>query len=481
MTKKAILWFRRDLRLRDNPALCKAVRENYEILPVYIQDTRLENQENADRPGGASRLFGRYALENLAAALKEKGGLLILKSGDPQEILQNLIQETGAEAVFWNRLYTPAETERDKEIKQILKTNGVHAESFKANLLFEPHEVMNGSGTFYKVYSPYRRACEKIGFHSLPADLPENIVFTQDAVETKNIDNLYPAPTAPDWSGGIREFWGTAPDAADILVSDLIKDKLESYKEARNFPAQDATSRLSPYLAWGVISPLEILDRVLAAPESKGKEHYISELLWREFSAHLLFHAPEMVTANFRPEFNVFPWRDDPAALQKWKKGQTGVPIVDAGMRQLWQTGWMHNRVRMIVGSFLVKHLLIDWREGEAWFRDTLVDYDLANNVASWQWVAGCGADAAPYFRVFNPILQAKKFDQEGEYIRKYVPELKDLPAPHIFEPWAAPSAILHFAKVKIGETYPAPIMEIDKGRDRALQAFDAIKTGNGD
>ena len=469
-----IVWFRSDIRLDDNPALFVASETNRPLILLYIDDSVTPCQHYTK--GGALRWWTHYALENFAKQLEDYKAKLIIRQGNPLDILQDIIQKTKATSVYWNRLYAPSEIQRDTHIKTILKGQNIEVKSFKANLLKEPHEITTGEGGFYKVYTPFRRACERELLDDMPIDPPVALFSFTDNLSSASIDEIFPLPQNPDWAGDMRKTWDITEKAAHHRVKDFIHTHLENYKEARDFPSQNATSRLSPYLARGMISPRRILYYVNQAPASKGREHFISELLWREFSAYLLYHFSFMEQGNFRPAWDDFPWENNMSCLKKWQKGQTGIPIIDAGMRELRLTGYMHNRVRMLVGSFLVKHLLIDWRYGEAWFRDNLVDFDVANNIASWQWVAGSGADAAPYFRIFNPVLQSQKFDKDGDYIKKYVPECRDLQGKYIHAPWEASSGELMMAGIILGKNYPAPIMNLEAGRKRALEIYHNLK-----
>ncbi|MCK6418923.1 MAG: DNA photolyase family protein [Alphaproteobacteria bacterium] len=464
----ALFWFRQDLRLQDNTALNAALNKGYSIIPVYILD-----HDNAGpwAMGGASRWWLHESLASLNRAL---GGRLILKSGRPEKILPTLIGQTGAKAVFWNRCYEPWQIARDKTIKDDLKGRGITVESFKDFLLWEPWEILKDDGTPYKVFTPfYRKGCLGSPLTPLPADplahaWKQQLCTSQDGGDLLSGLGLLPKI---NWHATLAQTWQPGETGAQIRLQEFIQRGLRGYKQDRNRPDFENVSRLSPHLHFGEISIRTLWHTVQNAGRSEGLEsdtdHFCSELGWREFSAYLLYHYPDLPRAPLQPRFAHFPWRDDPAALRAWQKGQTGIPIVDAGMRQLWQTGWMHNRVRMIVASFLVKNLLIHWHHGEDWFWDTLVDADLANNSASWQWVAGCGADAAPYFRIFNPVTQGEKFDPRGDYVRQYVPELSALSADEIHAPWTSrhtPAA------------YPPPLVDLKASRTRALAAFEQIK-----
>ena len=477
MLENAVLvWFRRDLRLNDNPALAAAVASGRPILPVYILDDGAET-----RPiGAASKWWLDKSLRALAADLERLGSRLILRVGDVERTLQDLVLETGAGAVHWNRLYEPGQTSRDARLKTSLKSQGIAVESFNASLLVEPWKVTTGAGGPFKVFTPFWRAAQP---HleltqSPPAPARLNAPADWPASEPLACWKLH--PTKPDWSEGFR-IWTPGETGAHVRLERFLANGLCNYAEGRDHPAAEAVSRLSPYLHFGEISPRQVWAAVDAAVHhaprlSRDADKFKAELGWREFSHLLLFHQPKLPIENFKPAFDAFPWRDDDAAFRAWTRGQTGYPMVDAGMRELWTTGFMHNRVRMLVASFLVKHLLIDWRKGEQWFWDTLVDADLAANAASWQWVAGSGADAAPYFRIFSPIGQGQKFDADGQYVRKWVPELARLPTSALHEPWTLDPIVLRAAGVTLGVTYPHPIVDHSFARQRALAALEATK-----
>ena len=464
-----IVWFRQDLRLRDNPALVAAHASGAPIIPLYILD-----DINSDpwKMGGASRWWMHQSLHALHACLN---GKMVFAHGDPQAILSELIAETGADKVYWNRCYEPWAIKRDKEIKAKFKGQIGEVRSFNGALLFEPHQVLKEDGTPYKVFTPFfRKGClGRADAPRLPLAAPESLNLLDFKLHSLDALGLMPDIC---WYDGMQEAWCPGEAGAKQCLDVFIDNGLRGYKDGRNFPDRPNTSRLSPHLHFGEISPNEVWHSVKLAMndqkcESDG-EHFLSEMGWREFSNSLLFHFPEMPRRNLQSKFDSFPWLKDNKALSAWQRGQTGYPIVDAGMRELWQTGYMHNRVRMIVGSFLVKNLLLHWHHGEDWFWDTLVDADLANNSASWQWIAGCGADAAPYFRIFNPVTQGQKFDAQGEYVRRYVPELGKLPDKFLHNPWEAPANVLEYGGVKLGETYPRPIVDLKESRDRALAAL---------
>lgn len=465
----AIMWFRQDLRLADNPALSRAVQSG-RLLPIYI----LDDENAADHAmGGASRWWLHHALARLNRDLE---GALRLYRGRAEDVLPQLVETHGAELVCWNRCYEPWRIARDKGIKSALVEAGIKVESDNGSLLWEPWEVLKADGTPYRVFTPfYRRGCLGAAPPRKPLPVPHSLIAAdgKDTL-TVGLDDLDLLPRIR-WDRSLEPHWTIGEAGAQRQLEVFLDDGLANYKEGRNFPARRNVSRLSPHLHWGGISPHQVWHAAATADPSADLDHFRSELGWREFSYSLLYHFPDLPTANLQTSFDRFPWRSDPDLLQRWQRGQTGVPIVDAGMRELWQTGYMHNRVRMIVGSFLVKNLLQHWHDGARWFWDCLVDADLANNSASWQWIAGCGADAAPFFRVFNPVLQGRKFDPEGTYTRRFVPELSDMHDSHLFNPWEAPVEMLKAAGVDLGTTYPKPVVDLKRSREEALAAYKQI------
>ncbi|SOE08411.1 deoxyribodipyrimidine photo-lyase type I [Hoeflea halophila] len=472
----AIVWFRNDLRTADNEALVAACQHSA-VVPVYIRQTG----GKARALGGARNWWLHKSLASLSNDLGRLGAPLILLSGDPTDLIPELVKSTGASAVYWNRRYDPQHLEADSNLKTALQAQGLIVESFAGQLLHEPKKLRAGSGSYYKVYSPFWRALEPDIENRPPLDAPEQLIFLDCASDltTESLDDWDLLPTTPDWSGGLNDTWTPGETGAHERLADFLEERMQGYADRRDIPGVDATSGLSPHLASGEITPAQILEALKttendAAPDDRSK--FRKEVGWREFAWHLLCNEPSLAEKNHNPKFDAFPWRDNSKALTAWQKGLTGYPIVDAGMRQLWQTGWLHNRVRMIVASFLTKHLLIDWRTGEDWFWDTLVDADPASNAASWQWVAGSGADAAPYFRIFNPVLQGLKFDSDGDYVRRFVPELAGIPNKYIHKPWDAPGKVLDAAGVRLGDTYPHPIVDHQLARDRALAAYQEIK-----
>ena len=471
-----IVWFRQDLRLSDNLALSAAVATGRPLVAVYILDDHTPGEW---RPGGASRWWLHHSLASLMADLARLGLTLTLRRGDPRQVIPALLGEAGGDAVFWNRCLEPYAVARDGDLKVGLKQAGIDARSFNAALLREPWEVKTKEGNAFRVYSPFWRACLALGDPPAPLPAP-TIVVPGPSLAGCRLEEWHLLPNSPDWAGGLRVEWQPGEEGARTRLSRFLDEALHGYKSGRDRPDQGWTSRLSPHLHFGEIGPRQIWHATRNAVAASGRadsdaEKFLGEIGWREFSYHLLFRYPDLPALPLRREFEAFPWREDGVALRAWQKGKTGYPVVDAGMRELWTTGWMHNRVRMVVASFLVKHLLIPWQVGEAWFWDTLVDADLAANAASWQWVAGCGADAAPYFRIFNPVIQGQKFDPEGDYVRRWVPELTALPTKYIHQPWSAPEPVLRNARITLGTTYPCPIVEHGFARRRALESFAGL------
>ncbi|HEU0016767.1 MAG TPA: deoxyribodipyrimidine photo-lyase [Methyloceanibacter sp.] len=476
MTAPIIVWFRNDLRLADHPALAAAAETGAAILPLYILD---EATPGRLRMGGASRWWLNGSLASLAKDVQRRGGRLCLHQGKSSDVLAALLAETGASAVHATRGYEPWEPELEKAVASACKESGADFRLFGGRLLFEPEAIVTGGGKPYLVFTPFWKACLAANPPRAPLPAPKRMRFAD--ARSEKLEDLRLLPTQPDWAEGLRETWQPGEAQALARLGSFIQNRLAGYAEDRSRLDIDATSLLSPHLHFGEISPNQVWHAVAHASSAnaradRGAESYLRELGWREFSYHLLQHFPKMPTEPLRSEFSDFPWRNDPGALAAWQKGQTGYPIVDAAMRELWRTGFMPNRARMIVASFLVKHLLIPWQTGANWFLDTLVDADLANNSASWQWVAGCGTDAAPYFRVFNPVLQGAKFDPDGDYVRRWVPELAGLPAPDIQAPWEAPDLVLAEANVRLGKTYPLPIVDHASARVRALAAFATLR-----
>ena len=468
MTERiAIHWFRQDLRLSDNPGLTKAAR--HKILPIYILDD--ENPEQYFM-GAASLWWLHHSLKALSVSL---GNALSVYRGDSKTILDDLCKRLNIAAVYWNRCYEPWRIRRDTQIKEYLKHKGIEVHTYNGSLLWEPWKIKKSDGAPYKVFTPfYRKGCCNAEAPRVPLSKPENLRYIFDQNQM-GIDSLELLPKIP-WDIQLTPHWEMGEDGARKRFETFVNEGLSSYKDGRNFPAKTYVSRLSPYLHFGEISPNRLWHAVRTIGDRKQIDHFCSELGWREFSYSQLYYNPQLPCKNIQSKFDAFPYVENVEHLHAWQIGRTGIPMVDAGMRELWQTGYMHNRVRMIAGSFLVKNLRINWHHGERWFWDTLVDADLANNSASWQWVAGCGADAAPYFRIFNPVTQGQKFDPDGEYVRKYIPEIASLPNKYLFSPWEAPEMILKKARVKLGSTYPHPIVDLKQSRQSALKAFQSLK-----
>ena len=472
---RALVWFRKDLRLRDNPALESALANGKEIIPVFIWN---EEEGRHWRPGAASRWWLHQALKSLADSIKNLGGCLVLDKGRAEELLPLLAKENGADELLYSRAYDPAGLTTQEAVEEAFDNAGIRTESFNASLLNEPWEIQNSSGKPFQVFTPYWRRSRN-GIYKKPATYPANkLIFSEKPTPRSSLDELGLLPEH-QWHDKLFMHWDVSEVAGQAQIAHSAREIVPSYANRRNSPGIDGTSRLSPYLAWGLISPRQVCHAVLQTePEgsNRGENKFLAEIGWREFSYHLLYHFPRIPDQPLRPKYAKFPWLSDSHALSDWKYGRTGYPIVDAGMRQLYETGWMHNRVRMVVASFLVKHLLISWEEGARWFWDTLVDADLASNTQGWQWAAGCGADAAPYFRIFNPITQGEKFDSKGHYSRHWIPSLKSIPDKWLYRPWEAPAEILQEHSIELGVDYPKPCVDHPEARARALLALSSLK-----
>jgi deoxyribodipyrimidine photo-lyase len=461
MNKPVIMWFRQDQRLADHPALTAAAAAG-EIIPVFILDDETPGEW---RWGGASRWWLHKSLTALDLPW-------VLRRGRADLELEKLIKESGATSLHFTRDYAPWSGALEQRVKAICDANSVTCHRYGGFLLHEPEDVRNGSGTYFKVYTPFSRACFAKG-EPRPLKPKPEMKFATHALRSDRLEDWKLLPSKPDWSGTMNSMWTVSEEGAQERLKQFLADGLNRYADGRDRTDEDNTSRLSPYLHWGNISPHQVWHAARHAMEkSAGRndangEKFLKEILWREFSYHLLHHNPTFPDKPFRAEFENFPWTDDPAFLKAWQKGKTGYPIVDAGLRELWATGIMHNRVRMIAASLLVKHMLVPWQRGEAWFWDTLVDADIGSNAAGWQWVAGSGADASPYFRIFNPIIQGAKFDPDGAYVKKWVPELRSVDAKHIHAPWE-----MDFPP----KNYPAPVITHEKGREAALAAYKKLK-----
>ncbi len=471
----ALVWFRNDLRLADNPALAAAVDRGGPVIPVFIWPPE---EEEPWFPGAASRWWLNRSLASLSADFERRGSRLIICRGPAEKALADLVNASGATAVYWNRRYEPSEIAQDTALRKLLRDRGIATECFNGSLLFEPWTIRNGSGQAYRVFTPYWRSCQTQAVAPLSSDAPRKLRAPEVWPRSLHLSELDLEPKL-DWASGLRDAWQPGEAGAKEQLQRFRTDALNNYSAGRDSPSDTGTSRLSPHLHFGEISARQVRQAILEIGGSES-EVYLRQIGWREFAHHVLYHQPESPSQPLRTEFAAFPWKHDPRALNAWQQGKTGYPLVDAGMRELWHTGWMHNRVRMVVASFLVKHLLIDWQEGASWFWDTLVDADLANNTLGWQWVAGCGADAAPYFRIFNPVLQGEKFDPDGAYVRRWVPEIAALPDVFIHKPWKAPASVLEDCGVVLGQTYPNPIVDHATARTRALAALGTISKAIG-
>ena len=475
----AIVWFRRDLRLHDQPALHAACAHHAQVLCVYIH---APEEEGEWVPGGAQRWWLHYSLGALADELAAAGSPLVIRTGPSATALQELIGETGATAVYWNRCYEPALIARDRDIKASLRSAGIAVTSYNGALLHEPTRVATGAGNPYRVFTPFwRRLCAD-GLPREPLPAPAQIPAPTRPVPSATIASLGLLPTIR-WDTGLEAAWTPGERGALERLDHFVQHRVHGYRSERERPATAGTSALSPHLHCGELSPRQVLAAVGrggADGEDDGAATFCAEIGWREFAHHLLYHFPHTATEPLNERFRAFPWRDArgeaAADLAAWQAGRTGIPLVDAGMRQLWHQGWMHNRVRMVVASFLTKNLRLHWLEGARWFWDTLVDADLASNTLGWQWAGGCGADAAPYFRIFNPVRQGERFDADGTYVRHWVPELASLGARDIHAPWQASRARLANAGVRLGREYPEPIVDLAASRQAALAAFQQLQ-----
>ncbi len=467
----ALLWFRRDLRLADNLALAAALNAHDEIVPVYIHAL---DEEAPWQPGAASLWWLHHSLVALDADLRRRGSALQIRRGPASDTLRTLVRETGAQAVYWNRLYEPAAIVRDTRIKKVLRADGVDAQSFGGALLFDPWDIVTAQGEPYKMFTPFwRNARAKLAMRpptKVPRQLRAPSLRANLAIATLDL-----LPRIP-WDAGFHDAWQPGEAGARKMLRRFADRAVGDYATRRDFPGEAGTSRLSSHLHFGEISPMQIVWTLQeksagSAKRRLGTEAYIRELGWREFSHHLLYHFPKSANANLNATFDLFPWaRKMPEQTHRWQRGETGIPIVDAGMRELWATGWMHNRVRMLTASFLTKNLRQHWLIGARWFWDTLVDADLANNTQGWQWTAGTGADAAPYFRIFNPVTQGLRFDPDGDYVRRWVPELRGFVGKSIHEPWSDPARLR-------ASGYPRePLVELGASREAALAAYRACK-----
>jgi len=465
----AIVWFRQDLRLQDHAALDAAMADGRPVLPVYVLD---DESPGAWALGGAARWWLHHSLASLGADLAARGATLVLRRGPAAEAIAALAQETGATEVHAGRMHEPWARQADAAV---LLRGGAELVLHRTATLFDLDGIRTKTGGVYGVYTPFAKTCRALGAPHAPRPAPGRIPVAAP-VRSDRLEDWRLLPSHPDWAGGFRETWRVGEAAAHERLAAFLDKAVHGYDTGRNLPGQPGTSMVSPHLHWGELSPGQIWHTALQAAQATGKgmEVFLGEILWREFSAYLLWHNPHMPERPLRPDFARLAVRDDAAGLAAWERGRTGIPIVDAGMRQLWRLGWMHNRVRMIAASFVVKQMLLPWQAGEAYFWDTLVDADLASNAASWQWIAGCGIDSQPFFRVFNPVSQGQRFDPDGAYVRAWVPELRRLPDRFVHAPWTAPSDVLAEAGVTLGGSYPGPIVDLAEARRRALDAYRA-------
>lgn len=462
-----VVWLRDDLRVTDNPALVQAVASGSPVIVAYTYD----DTGTASRPlGAASQWWLHHSLAALAASLQKRGAALTLRRGQAAEEVFALLRDTGATDLYLNRRYIEGERDQDEQVAAEAEELEVETHDFPASLLHEPGEVLNGDGEPFGVFTPYWRAARSRGEPREPLPAPDAIRGWTGRTASVSLTSLGLLPTSPDWAGGLRETWRPGEKGAHRRLDEFATDGLLRYAEQRDFPGAEASSRLSPHLKFGELSPFQVWRRVRGSDVTRDTaDKYLSEIGWREFNYQLLARHPRLDTENVHRQFDAFPWAEvDRDKLAAWQQGRTGVPLVDAGMRQLWHTGWMHNRVRMVTASFLVKNLHYDWRLGEQWFWDCLVDADPANNTAQWQWVAGSGVDAAPFFRVFNPVVQAQKFDPEGEYIRQWIPELRDVDGSALRQVGAVPAPV--------GPAYPDPIVDLKRTRQEALDAYEVMR-----
>lgn len=468
-----VVWLREDLRLTDHPALAAAIGRDGPVVLAYVLDS-----SRPFSPGGASAWWLHHSLAALGEAVSRRGGQLVLRQGDTEACLRDIVEDSGADALYFSRGYSSDDALIERQLKEWGDGAGIAIRRYPGRLLFEPEKIRNKSGDPFKVFTPFWKAFLAAPPPVPPVEAPVRLPAAK-RLASVSLDEFQLLPTKPDWASGLRAAWVPGEDAAHERLEAFLDESAADYASLRDTPGMPGTSRLSPYLHFGEISPRQIWHAASSRRVSgreKGIDAFLRELGWRDFCHHLLVLFPELPAEPFRPEFAQFPWLDNPQHLRAWQRGQTGVPIVDAGMRELWETGWMHNRVRMIAASYLVKNLLIPWQQGEAWFWDTLVDADLANNSAGWQWVAGSGADAAPYFRIFNPVRQGERFDGDGSYVRRWIPELAKLPDALLHKPWEASATVLEEAGVTLGLDYPEPLVDLSATRGRALGAYDKIR-----
>lgn len=466
---KTLYWINDDLRTQDNPALNAALGEEA-MLPIYIHDTTTEWPIQ-----GAAAWWLHHSLKSLSADFDAIGFKLQLSAGEPVEALCEIVTTQSIEKIVCSRAYSPAQRSQQKELNSWCKKNNIEFIRYPSTLLAEPEAIKNQQNSYYKVFTPFSKQYKPEARRN-PTKLSATVVAEPLTCGSLTLEELDLLPTL-NWASEFPTHWSPGENGAHAALKEAIENKVSNYADERDLMALDGTSKLSAHLRFGEITPAQIWHDVSQVLDAESSEKFLRQLIWRDFNYHLLFHMPEIPTECFNKKFSQFPWRDDARALKCWQRGQTGYPVVDAAMTQLWRSGWMHNRARMIVASFLTKHLLISWQHGARWFWDTLVDADLANNTGGWQWTAGCGADAAPYFRIFNPITQGEKFDPSGNYVREWLPQLAKLPKKYIYRPWEAPKQVLDEAGVKLGENYPKPIVEHSNARTRALDTYKAIQS----
>lgn len=471
---KIIVWFNQDLRLTDHPALSAALKDGERVYCVYLFDPA-----NTEGPQGAARWWLHHSLSRLAQDLAAKGGQLILRRGNSAEALVALSDELGAQAIYMTRSYEPYLSQQQSHLYQQMASRGGSAKRYAGFLLLEPDTILNKQAKPFQVFTPFYRHCRAlIDSNRKPTAKPRYAQLAQPpaGLASDTLKDWQLLPTQPNWAGEFADHFTPGEAGAQATLQEALNSVVQDYAEQRDFPAQLGTSRLSAHLHFGEISPRQVLQGAINHCGDESAAPFTRQLFWREFNYYLLHHYPHMRTSAFKSKFAPFPWRHNPQYLKAWQEGKTGYPIVDAGMRQLWRSGWMHNRVRMICASFLTKHLQIPWQSGEEWFWDTLLDADKANNIGGWQWVAGCGADAAPYFRIFNPIVQGEKFDPLGDYVRTWVPELARLPPAFIHKPWQAPTGLLAQCGIQLGTDYPHPLVNHEEAREIALNAYKMIQ-----
>lgn len=475
MTEVALLWLRNDLRVTDHAAWQWATEHNVAMVPVYIH---APDEATDWTPGSASQWWLQHSLQSLQHDIEQRGGRLIVRRGSSAETILSLARETRATHVYWQRTHEPSLRKRDDQVANVLRASGINYH-INEPLLHAPAKLLKSDGTPYRVFTPFFRVWEKQLLLSAPLSPPAALSAISTSIPSLNLDELQLAPPHR-WHKKLARHWQPGEQTALTRLDTVATSLASAYERDRDVPAIDGTARLSAALHFGELSPQQVYWALLHNQTDPEKSHALRrQLAWREFAHYVLWHFPHTSDEPMDIRFKQFPWRTNSAhLLRAWQHGQTGIPIVDAGMRQLWESGWMHNRVRMIAASFLTKHCRIPWQEGARWFWETLVDADLANNSMGWQWVAGCGVDAAPYFRVFSPLRQSEKFDAAGDYIARWVPELARLPPAYRHAPWQLPSQVAAKIDFRLGRDYPAPIVDLERERQAALDAYKSIKTG---